>query len=544
MKKKVATMLYAFVIVALMALPTSILAQQTQSTIFIKHSKEVYDLVHQRNVIAPTSDNDFDPLDENIIVTVTINEIRALKTIDLTSNPDFYVKVKINDNESISNVWQDTKYVEAPNWSVSSEVPKDKELVNITIELWDKNSNIDGLCDISPDSGNFSQARTAELIYSIAAGIWWGDDSKGIGDFQAYDLSGYGRLNGCDDNSIYQQDRDCELWFTITQTDFDGDGLPYWIEVNEYNTSPLVDNRGEDPDHDGLPIEYEHQWGCSYTEWHHGESGYYWIYDPFVWENHTALDPEQDGLNNIEEYKTSQWGSDPFRKDIFIEIDQMELGPNGEGAFVPTQAYDLLRDSYAKHNIVWHIDDGRLGGGERIPFKEIIENNDMNDWYWNYFMHGNASYWRRGVFRWCIISYNYTFAKGFTFGSNINGSYAIDCFFLSTKYHEMRAKIFPLIDGIHRRTFNREMNRAYVYAGGIMHETGHTSNIRAPGVDADKSIWPWQVNYWRFAPYKSCMHYRYIYRGVIDYSDGSHGKNDYDDWGTIDLTYFNPGRHW
>ena len=32
------------------------------------------------------------------------------------------------------------------------------------------------LCDISPDYGNLTQARTAELTYSIATGVWWGDD--------------------------------------------------------------------------------------------------------------------------------------------------------------------------------------------------------------------------------------------------------------------------------------------------------------------------------------------------------------------------------
>ena len=88
------------------------------------------------------------------------------------------------------------------------------------------------------------------------------------------------------------------------------------------------------------------------------------------------------------------------------------------------------------------------------------------------------------------------------------------------------------------------MNRAYVYAGGIMHETGHTLDIHAPGVDVRKGVWPWQPNFWRFADYKSCMNYRYIYRGLVDYSDGSHGENDYDDWGNLDLTRINPGSHW
>ena len=56
-------------------------------------------------------------------------------------------------------------------------------------------------------------------------------------------------------------------------------------------------------------------------------------YDPFKWENHSTLDPDKDGLDNIEEFRTWQWGSDPFRQDIFIEIDQMEKGPNGQGSY-------------------------------------------------------------------------------------------------------------------------------------------------------------------------------------------------------------------
>jgi hypothetical protein len=40
------------------------------------------------------------------------------------------------------------------------------------------------------------------------------------------------------------------------------------------------------------------------------------------------------------------------------------------------------------------------------------------------------------------------------------------------------------------------------------------------------------------------MNYRYIYNGVNDYSDGSHGKNDFDDWSAIDLTLINPRIHW
>ena len=490
-------------------------------------------LLMRRVTLRPLHSEDFDPLDEHIIVTVTINEIRALKTIDILSNPDFYLKVTINDKQFVSDVWENMRYLENLNWSASCEVPKDTELVNVTIALWDKNNGMDLLCDISPDYGTFQQRRTAELTYSIATGIWWGDDNG------YNDLSGTGRLSGIDDHSIYEEDRDCELWFTITQTDFDGDGFPYWLEVNMYNTSPLINNRGEDADGDGIPIEWEYRFGLWYFEGY----GYYMDFNPFVWEDHATIDYDKDGLNNIEEYKTWQWGSCPWQQDIFIELDQMEIGLKGKGSFVPIEAFDILRDSYARHNIVWHIDDGRLGGGEEtIPFREHVTGNDLSLLYWKYFMHEDAQNWRRGVFRWCIVGYNLSsepgrLAPGFIFESKINETFAVDCIYISTLYHDMRANIFPIIDGLHRRTFNREMNRASVYAGAIMHETGHTLGLMG---DIPGCIWPWEINYWVYAPYKSCMNYRYVYRGIVDYSDGSQGKNDFDDWDVIDLALFNP----
>jgi hypothetical protein len=536
MKKNFVKIICTLVVLITMIIPTSVLAKQIQPTTFTKQSKENYNPQVKHTIFTPLAVTDFDPLDEKIIVTVAIKEIRALKTINTRSNPNFYLKVIINGKEFVSDVWQNMMYVENPNWSASCEVLKNNEFVNITIELWDKNSGTDILCDISPNNGNSTQTRTAELTYSIATGAWWGDD-------YLKDPSGYGRLSGIDDNSTYEQDGDCELWFTISQNDFDGDGFPYWLEVNMYNTSPLINNRGEDLNHTGIPIEWKYAYGVGYKEGS-PDHGYYLIYDPFHWKNYTVLDEDKDGLNDIEEYKTWQWGSDPFRQDIFIELDVMETGPNGEGGSVPSGAFDLLRDSYARHNIVWHIDDGRLGGGELIPFKATTNINDPSDWYWEYFMHGNAHNWRRGVFRWCIAAYDYSWAPGFTFGSQINNTFALDAFFISTKYHDFRAKISPLLDGLDRDISDSKMNRVYVYAGAIMHETGHTLNIRAPGCDARKSVWPWEANYWVYKNYKSCMNYRYIYRGIVDYSDGSHGENDYNDWGNLDLTRINPGGHW
>ena len=505
-----------------MVIPTFVLAKQIQPVTFVKQSKETCNPELKQTVFTPLGVTDFDPLVENITVTVAIKEIRALKTIDILSDPDFYVKVKINDNEFISDVWQNMKYVENSNWTASSEVPKDKEFVNITIELWDKNNGIDHLCDISPDSGNFAQARTAELTYSIATGIWWGrgdslDDDNYLGDDYLGDPSGYGRLNGCDDNSIYQADRDCELWFNITQNDFDGDGLPYWLEVNMYNTSPLINNRGEDADGDGVPIEWEYRYGLTYQEWGHDE-GYYMVYSPLVWENHSAFDDDEDGLNNIEEYKTSQWGSDPFRKDIFVELDQMAAGPNGEKASLfPEMGEDLLRDAFDRQNIFFHLDDGEMGGGEIIPFDIETPREELVLLYQDYFLHGDNNNWRKGVFHYGLLVYDATYAGYFVnTDDNYWGAFQISSCRVDTHVY---------------------ITRANSYASVYMHELGHTLDIRIPGGHDTDSYYPWQINWWKYRPYKSCMNYGYTYK-LVDYSDGSRGKNDHDDWGTLDLPAF------
>ena len=153
---------------------------------------------------------DLDPL-VDITVTVEIQKIRslekfdrqipAIEKIDMYSDPDFYVKIFINDVEFKSEIWHNKKYIYDPGFKVNLNVPDDEEIVKIKIQLWDWNQNGDKLCDISPFSYNLPDTYDVDLEYSIRSGHWEGDDycTDNPNDF---DLSGYGRLNGCDDGSI------------------------------------------------------------------------------------------------------------------------------------------------------------------------------------------------------------------------------------------------------------------------------------------------------------------------------------------------------
>jgi len=263
--------------------------------------------------------------------------------------------------------------------------------------------------------------------------------------------------------------------------------------------------------------------------------------------NGGILDPDNDGLDNVEEFLASEWGSDPFRKDIFLELDQMEIGPNGEGGFVPESSKNMIKDAFSRQNIVFHIDDGCMGGGEIIPFDLNTSGEELQEFYIRYFLHNDTSYWRSGAFHYGLVIYRSDRHPGFVFSTTANGKdYHLDSFQISTKNHERLPSRNPIYSTLRRRTLNKDEQRAMIYGGAIMHETGHTLGIfnsNTPGCDNHNSVFP-NKDWLKFRNYKSCMHYDRIYFYKPDYSDGSHGRNDHDDWGSIDLTLFQRDNPW
>ena len=90
------------------------------------------------------------------------------------------------------------------------------------------------------------------------------------------------------------------------------------------------------------------------------------------------------------------------------------------------------------------------------------------------------------------------------------------------------------------KVLRTNVRRALVSASIMMHETGHVLGIHhgnTEGCDNRDTYLPWQLGWWKWAPYKSCMNYRYV-QEIVDYSDGTHGRNDFNDWARIDLTRF------
>jgi len=450
---------------------------------------------------------DYDPLID-ISVTIDIIAIRALDEIDCGSKPDFFMKLFINEEEFTSRDWEDEKYL-YDCWSITKDVDDSVELVDISMQLFDKDPTRYEFCDISGDKNKDVDGFDINIKYSLKTGKWHGDD------YYLEDPSGYGRLNGCDDGSIYKDQNDCELWFNIYQTDYDNDGLPYYTECSVYGTDPEVNNLGEDADEDGIPIEWEHRFG----------------YNPLIWEDHEHLDPDGDSLNNTEEYLTWDFWSDPFRQDIFLEMDFME-DITGAQLKVPDETYEILQNPFNRRNIVFHTDYGQVEGGEMIPFDDDTGSSDLLEIYDEFFLHGESDNWRRGVFHYGIVVYYRKPSMAFSGDVPPYWGYqgATNSFVISNTGPEY----------FYYDYYKGRKSLEYLWASNFMHEMGHNFGIRFGkpfGCDNQLSTKPWFPAYWHFWHYKSIMNYRYVF-DIFDYSDSTHGRNDYDDWENLDLSYF------
>ncbi len=449
----------------------------------------------------------------NKSLVIEFISVRSLDKIDNFSEPDFFIKVLIDNKEFVSDIYYNKSYIYDLNFSINLDIEDEQEFIFIKIQLWDYADECDSnrICDICGYTRNGDNKYDVELTYNIRTGNWTGDDFL-------KDPSGYGRLNGCDDGTIYELDRDCELWFDIYQNDSDGDRIPDWIETNFYGTDPEVNNIGEDIDSDGIPIEWEYKWG----------------YNPNVWDDHNNLDDDNDSITNIEEFITAELGSDPFRKDLFLELDFMDYGPNAESSIIPEKSKDFMKNPFHKRNIVFFIDTGEIYGGDIIGFDNKSDFEELKEYYNDYFITDEENRWKRSVFHYGIIVYK-SFPAGFAFSSDVPPFWGYfpgtNCFVVSSSLMNDLNKKFD---------FYKPKNLDYLFASAIVHEMGHNFGIKAGnpyGCDVQLSKYPWQIGWWIYRNYKSIMNYHYTYE-LLDYSDGSHGKRDYDDWSNIDFSYF------
>jgi hypothetical protein len=347
--------------------------------------------------------------------------------------------------------------------------------------------------------GSDTEKETIRLTYDYRTGRWTGDDSL-------KDKDGYGHYLG----------EDYEVWFNIYQSDYDHDGIPFWIEENILHTDPTVDDRTSDPDKDGIPTSWEWKWG----------------YDPFVWDDHENLDPDIDGIENIEEYQMRQRFANPFQPEMFIETDGMQQGGIFDLAphVLPMEAQQMIIERFAQHGIWVYIDDGGdfwrdgpiNGGGELVPYHRYLDDvtgKESLSFYKHYFSDD-----RKGIFRYIVMGNE--------------GGFNNPCFY----------NTFDMIivgTGLRDSVMVRSAFTPRAYKVGIakvaLHELGHSLGLipwTFPGNDilgaAKRYPSMSDEEYERYLnEYYSIMNYQYIYRDKLLF-DFSHGENgapyDQNDW--------------
>ena len=338
------------------------------------------------------------------------------------------------------------------------------------------------------------------LTYCYRTGRWTGDNFYGHPD-------GYGHYLG----------NNYEIWFDISQTAYAKDAIPYWVKVNILGLDPFIDYSEVDIDNDNIPIPWEWKWG----------------YDPFTFDDHSYLDPDIDGLFNVQEYQMKDYFADPFSPDIYIEVDGMKKG----GLFdwdhiVYDESIQIISEHFAQHGINVHIDTGWPGtpknaGGELLDNIPTIDQDSgiQIQFYKHHFPDE-----RKGIFRYLIICDG----GGHAYPSEQN---RIDTMIVGTNRFRVLLNRKAVTPRTQRLTTTSLM----------IHELGHTMGISLwtfGGVDNYTIYEGGLRGHMQYAEiwgdYESSMNYLYASDAkIVGYSDGSNGAPyDQNDWEHMYLPIF------
>lgn len=349
-------------------------------------------------------------------------------------------------------------------------------------------------CVISSSNifNNYLYDVTGDFFYCDARNNWWGTP--------------FGPFNGYNKMFTFLRFVDSYPW---VENSFESAGLVNRSlpVCSDLIIAPAwqINLSGVDSDGDMVPDWWEEKWG----------------YSSSVKNDHLILDPDEDALNNIQECFTDSFGSNPFVKDVFLEVDWIK-GCDDESNKPSQDLIDEIIQRFADHNITLHVDIGNLGGGQEIPLD--CENRlgylELHDLYWTYFLNNSLQHPRKGIFHYGIIC-NYCGDLNFPF----MGWDGFDSFAISAEWLEESFVLY---------------NREDIIAGALMHHLGHTLGLIADdheGIDNVATIHIFSIEWMKFLSYYSCMNYFYKYV-LLDYSDGSHGSNDFNDWDNIEFDYF------
>ena len=158
-------------------------------------------------------------------------------------------------------------------------------------------------------------------------------------------------------------------------------------EINGYGDENIK-LPGFDTDNDGVPDWWETEWG----------------YNPLIFDDHANIDEDGDALNNFEECYTYEYGSNPYKKDVFLEVDWMETTRISGVKNLPDEKnINEMKERFAENDINLHVDVGQLDGGEEIPYQPRFNYDGLLNIYWDYFLHNDLKNPRKDIFHYALV---------------------------------------------------------------------------------------------------------------------------------------------
>lgn len=310
--------------------------------------------------------------------------------------------------------------------------------------------------------------------------------------------------------------------------------MPF-VEPSGYEGEDIPDGTSIDSDEDGLNLIQELQQGTSDGKFDTDGDGLSdkvesATYNPYYNEMfckqtspYTCADPN------------------PLEKDLFIEIDWMDNGV--DPAFKPTSTQlGMVETMLGNKGINVYFDTGEYGGGNELPiysseinWEETDGELDIHDFKYgaNTTKTGLVSAlapqfdstYRQGVWRYVLYGVE-LIADNPTDGGISEPS--LDDALIASENDDFYDAFSPVYGNDRAR------------AGVLGHEIGHllclTGEQAFPELDSSCVYSAIDTN--SESNYKSIMNYDYALPSVyqlstIDYSDGTHGTGDHDDWGAI-----------
>ncbi len=420
---------------------------------------------------------------------------------------DVYV-IDIDEQEQTSKLsWRSDEYCVYNSLVASFSFDHNEQYSGYKIRLWDSDStDVYDEADITGGTGS-----ELNIYYDHATGLWsdinpamheqyilpnegcYVYNEKFVQDNFRYDAglgvtSGYG---GDNDQwaTLYFEIYPCDPDSPDDYGDRDWDGLSQKAEWDFWGTD-IIGVGSNDTDRDGIPDGYDCIHGLYMTGWESGTSKDIVIDDANLLadgEHGSFGDPDNDGISNLDEYKFRDYGLNPNRKDVAIEIDWYDDLYLNHYPFRTSYKMNSIVKYYSniaflEHDIGLHIDDGSENWGKDVFSYTGVNNEGGGSVYWDD-SPGNF-----GDADETFYSYHH-----FTEGRDNVFHYAVFCHRLADKELGRAKPAFNGEDG----GFEFWIPMGYLkglsasdkeFTMDFMHELGHNFNLDHPIDNGNKQI--------------------------------------------------------